>query len=78
MCMHNTVCLTYNVTCTCEMQVAEFYMDWDSPSIGTVLKDGTRSSSKGDFAIKLTAMVEAQNHTGYLALVKRRIDDKEK
>ena len=43
-------------------------------------KDGSRSSSKGDFAIKLTAFVEAGSNTGYLALalVKRRIDMVEK
>ena len=38
-------------------------------------KDGSRSSSKGDFAIKLTA---SGSNTGYLALVKRRIDMVEK
>ena len=45
------------------------------PSVGNIL--GVRSRSKGDFAIKLTAMVEARSHTGYLALVRRRIDKKE-
>ena len=41
-------------------------------------KDGSRSASKGDFAIKLIALVEAGSNTGYLALVKRRIDLVEK
>lgn len=44
-------------------QAPDFYIDWDSASIGTILKDGSKSHSKGDFAIKLTAMVEAQSHT---------------
>ena len=60
------------------LQQADFYVNWNSASIGTVLKGGILSSSKGDFAIKLTALVEARSQTGYLALVKRRIDDKEK
>ena len=50
--------------------------------MSTIRKDGTKSASKGDFAMKLTALVEAGSHTGYLALalalVKRRIDLVEK
>ena len=56
----------------------EFYIDWEKASVSTIRKDGTKSASKGDFAMKLTALVEAGSHTGYLALVKRRIDLVEK
>lgn len=40
------------------------------------VKDGKTSDVKGDFAIKLTAMVEAGANTGYMAKVKRTIDGK--
>lgn len=53
---------------------ANFYVDWMSPSIGCVGKDGKRSPSKSDFAIKLDMMIEAQSNTGYVATVKRAID----
>ena len=56
----------------------EFFIDWENASLSTVKKDGSRSTSKGDFAIKLTASVEAGSNTGYLAIVKRRIDMVEK
>lgn len=56
----------------------EYRVDWDSASIKTIEKNGTDSKSKGDFAIKLTALVEAGSGTGYLAKVKRRIDMVEK
>lgn len=51
-----------------------FYVHWDPPSIGIVYKDGSKSASKGDFAIKLDMLVEAGSKTGYLAWVKRAID----
>lgn len=60
------------------MASEEFFIDWENASIATLRKDGSRSASKGDFAIKLTALVEAGSNTGYLALVKRRIDMVEK
>ncbi len=43
-----------------------------------VQKDGSLSNSKGDFAIKLTYLVEAAGITGYMAAVKRRIDNSER
>ena len=59
-------------------QNSEFMIDWVTPSITTLLRDGSPSNSKGDFAMKLTALVEAGGSTGYLALVKRHLDGKEK
>ena len=56
----------------------DFFIDWENASISTVRKDGSRSASKGDFAIKLTTLVEAGSNTGYPALIKRRIDLVEK
>ena len=56
----------------------EFFIDWENAGLSTVKKDGSRSTSKGDLAIKLTAFVEAGSNTGYLAIVKRRIDMVEK
>ena len=41
-------------------------------------RDGQRSESKGDFAIKLDALIEANEKTGYLATVKRAIDCEER
>ncbi len=41
-----------------------------------VLKDGTKSVRKGDFAIELQSLVEAGSITGYLAMVKRAVDRK--
>ena len=51
-----------------------FFVEWDPPSIGLIGKNGKRSTSKGDFAIKLSKLVEAGAQTGYLADVKRAID----
>lgn len=52
---------------------APIYVDWDSPTIGVHLRDGSKSS-KGDFAIKLDMLIEAGKKTGYVATVKRAID----
>ncbi len=41
-------------------------------------KDGSLSDSKGDFAIRLTSLVEAGGNTGYMASVKRKIDQDER
>ncbi len=41
-----------------------------------MLKDGTRSVRKGDFAIGLHSLVEGGSNTGYLATVKRAVDGK--
>ena len=49
-------------------------MNWEHPSIGINLRDGSQSSSKGDFAIKLDSLIEAGRKTGYLATVRRAID----
>ena len=47
--------------------------------MGTIAgKDGQWSESKGDFAIKLDALIEADEKTGYLATVKRAIDCEER
>ncbi len=43
-----------------------------------VQKDGSLSDSKGDFAMKLTSLVEAGGNTGYMAVVKRSIDGSER
>ena len=51
-----------------------FYVDWVLCETGIVRKDGTKSDAKGDFAITLTAMIEAGANTGFLADVKRAID----
>ena len=51
------------------LQNDHFFVDWENSSIGTVTRDGKRHSH-GDFAVKLTCMVEAASHTGYLAEVK--------
>ena len=56
----------------------DFFIDWENASISTVRKDGSKSTSKADFAIKLTYLVEAGSNTGYLAFVNRRIDPVEK
>lgn len=55
-----------------------FYVEWDSPSIGTIHRDGSRSESKGDFAIKLETLIEADSKTGYMATVKRAVDSEER
>ena len=52
-------------------------IDWENPSISTVHADGS-FSKKGDFAIKISAMVEAQDNTGFIAVVKRAIDNKKR
>ena len=41
-------------------------------------KGGKQSEPKGDFAISLEALVEAEAHTGYLARVKRAVNGKTK
>ena len=62
----------------CAFHTQAFYVDWDFPSVGIVGHDGHRSESKGDFAIRLDALIEANEKTGYLATVKRAIDDEER
>ena len=57
---------------------SSFYVDWDEPSIGTVLRDGKHSESKGDFAIKLEMLIEADAKTGLMATVKRNVDKEER
>ena len=52
-----------------------FYVEWGSAS---VYKDGSHSESKGDFAIKLETLIEAESKTGYLATVNRDIDGEER
>ena len=53
------------------------WFKWGSPSVGTVLRD-VRSESKGDFAIKLETLIEADTKTGYMATVKRAVDGEER
>lgn len=53
---------------------SSFYVDWDDPSVGLVTRDGKKSESKGDFAIRLDMLIEAGTKTGYVATVKRAID----
>ncbi len=53
-------------------------MDWVCPSIGVLNRDGNKSDSKGDFAIKLEMLIEAGSKTGYMATVKRAIDGAER
>ena len=55
-----------------------FYIEWSSPSIGTIHRDGSLSESKGDFAIKLQMLIEADSKTGYIATVKRAVDGEER
>ena len=53
-------------------------MMWDEPAIHLQQNDGCLSNKKSDFAIKLSAMVEAGENTGFLANVKRAIDGQQK
>ena len=53
-------------------------MDWSPPCIGVLNKDGSRSDQKGDFAIRLDTLVQADANTGYLATVKRGVDERER
>ena len=53
-------------------------MDWDQCGVFLRQNDGTYSSRKCDFAIRLVSLVEAGENTGYLADVKRSIDEKRK
>ena len=46
--------------------------------MGIVGKDGAHSESKGDFAIKLEALIEAGSKTGYLATIKQAIDEEQR
>ncbi len=55
-------------------QPSEFFVNWEDASVHVVLKSGEHSNIKADFAIKLTGMIEAGSNTGYMALVKRRIN----
>lgn len=57
---------------------ASFYVDWSKSQLGVLNKDGTKSESKGDFAIQLEMLVEAGTKTGYIATVKRAIDGDER
>ena len=51
-------------------------MDWER-GISGVLK-GSTSTAKNDFAMKITAFVEAGNNTGYMCILKREHDGKTK
>ena len=51
-----------------------FAVEWDPPAIKVVSKDGTKSEAKGDFAIELYKLVEAETQTGYLTWVALAID----
>lgn len=55
-----------------------FAMMWDDPAIHLQQNDGSLSIKKSDFALKLSAMVEAGDNTGFLANVKRAIDGQQK
>ena len=46
--------------------------------MGTLGRDGIRSESKGDLAIKLDVLIEADSKTGFMATVKRAIDGEER
>ena len=52
----------------------EYFSDWVN-AVSGVVKGGNKEA-KTDFAIKITAFVEAGNSTGYLADVKREHDGK--
>ena len=67
--VHNVILLYYSLQ-------TSFYIDWEPPAVGILHKNGTRSESKGDFAISLEVLVEAGTNTGYLVKVKRGIDGK--
>ena len=56
----------------------QFYIDWSPPCIGIVNRDGSKSDQKGDFDIRLDTLVQANAYTGYLATVKRAIDESER
>ena len=60
------------------MKGISFVMMWDEPAIHLQQNDGCLSNKKSDFAIKLSAMVEAGENTGFLANVKRAIDGQQK
>lgn len=53
-------------------------VDWEQCGVFLRHSDGSYSSRKCDFAIKLISLVEAGESTGYLADVKRCIDGKRK
>lgn len=53
----------------------EYYSDWESGTSGVTKKGGIRDA-RNDFAMNITAFVEAGNSTGYLANVKREFDGK--
>ena len=55
-----------------------FYVEWASPSVGTIHRDGSYSGSKGDFAINLESLIEADSKTGYMATIKRAVDSEER
>ena len=65
-------------TCAFLQNVQSFYIDWDAPSVGVINRDGSFSESKGDFAIKLQTLVEADAKTGYISTVKRAVDKEER
>lgn len=52
----------------------EYFSDWEKGTSG-VIKGGYKDA-KNDFAVTLTAFVEAGSSTGYLADVKREHDGK--
>lgn len=66
-------CLMDNVT----LQLSSFYVDWNNGTFGITQRDGN-IDCRSDFAIKLTMLVEADDRTGYLCMVKRAIDGKER
>lgn len=51
-----------------------FFVDWERGVLG-ILKGGN-STAKNDFALKITAFVEAGSSAGYLCTVKREHDGK--
>lgn len=57
---------------------SSFLIDWESATIKLGGQTKRLAISKGDFAIRLTAFVEAGDKTGYTALVKRAFDKTER
>ena len=53
-----------------------FFVDWEQ-GVSGIMKDNT-SIAKNDFAMRITAFIEAGNSTGYMCTVKREHDGKTK
>ena len=51
----------------------EFFNDWERGVSGSVGREGVHHVLN-DFAIKITSLVKAGQHTGYMAEVKREHD----